>query len=283
MGIKHIRLTLVLQPFVQLKTIILLIFCILYSKLELLNRKTILNNNLKIEAPQILLLLKSPFYICYKHFQVMDTKEINVRYSVLAEESCCLSCGGAVDKSEARKGEVCIDLGSGRGTDVIRLAETVGPKGFAYGIDVTDSMISKAQKTASKMGIENVKFILSDLENITLEDEIADLIISNCTLNHVAQKQKVWNEIYRLLKNGGRFVISDIYSSAPVPEEYANDPVAVSECWAGSVTKSEYLKIIKKAGFKNLKILEDSAPYPKGKIEVSSFTISATKDEFSCV
>lgn len=212
----------------------------------------------------------------------MDTKEINVRYSVLAEESCCLSCGGAVDKSEARKGEVCIDLGSGRGTDVIRLAEEVGETGFAYGIDVTDKMILKAEKTAAKMGIENTKFIQSDLETIPLDDEIADLIISNCTLNHVAQKQKVWNEIFRLLKNGGRFVISDIYSSAPVPEEYANDPVAVSECWAGSVTKREYMKIMERAGFKEVSILEESAPYPKGKIEVSSFTITATKDEFSC-
>lgn len=212
----------------------------------------------------------------------MNTVEINNRYSVLAEDSCCLSCGGAVDHSKACEGEVCIDLGSGRGTDVIRLAETVGINGFAYGIDVTDNMIAKAEKTASKMGIENVKFIKSDLEAIPLPDETANLIISNCTLNHVGQKQKVWNEIYRLLKNGGRFVISDIYSSDVVPEEYANDPAAVAECWAGSIPKSQYMQIIKNAGFKNVRILEESAPYPKGKITVSSFTITATKDEFSC-
>ena len=213
----------------------------------------------------------------------MNTVEINNRYSVLADDSCCLSCGGAVDHSKARKGEVCIDLGSGRGTDVIRLAETVGEDGFAYGIDVTDNMISKAEKTALKMGISNTKFIKADLENIPLEDEIADLIISNCTLNHVGEKQKVWNEIYRLLKNGGRFVISDIYSSDVVPEVYANDPQAVAECWAGSIPKPEYLRIIKTAGFKNVKILEESKPYPKGKIKVSSFTITATKDEYSCI
>lgn len=213
----------------------------------------------------------------------MDTKEINVRYSLLAEDTCCLSCGGAVDKSEAQEGEVCIDLGSGRGTDVIRLAETVGETGFAYGIDVTEEMIQKAEKTARKMGIENAKFILSDLEKIALPEETADLIISNCTLNHVANKLKVWREIYRLLKNGGRFVISDIYSTDIVPEEYANDPAAVAECWAGSIPKAEYLKIIRKVGFNDLKILEESAPYPKGKIDVVSFTITATKDEFSCV
>jgi arsenite methyltransferase len=212
----------------------------------------------------------------------MNTIEIAGRYSALANDSCCLSCGGAVDKSEAKLNEVCIDLGSGRGTDVLRLAEDVGEGGFVYGIDVTEEMIRKATATASKMGVENVRFILADLEQIPLDNEIAHLIISNCTLNHVRNKTKVWAEIYRLLKNGGRFVISDIYSNEPVPEEYANDPIAVAECWAGSITKSEYIDIIKTSGFKDLLILEESQPYPKGKIEVSSFTITANKDEYSC-
>ena len=201
---------------------------------------------------------------------------------MLANDTCCLSCGGAVQKSEAKANEICIDLGSGRGTDVLRLAEEVGEGGFVYGIDVTEEMIRKATTTAAKMGVGNVKFIQADLEQIPLEDEIAHLIISNCTLNHVSNKPKVWAEIYRLLKNGGRFVISDIYSSEPVPEEYANDPEAVAECWAGSITKSEYIAIIKNIGFKEFRILEESKPYPKGKIEVSSFTITARKDEYSC-
>jgi arsenite methyltransferase len=212
----------------------------------------------------------------------MNTIEIAGRYSVLANDNCCLSCGGAAEKSEAKTNEVCIDLGSGRGTDVLRLAEEVGSGGFVYGVDVTEEMVRKATSTASKMGIENVKFVLADLEQIPLESEIADLIISNCTLNHVSNKLKVWAEIYRLLKNGGRFVISDIFSSEPVPEEYANDPTAVAECWAGSIPKAEYLDIIKATGFKDFRILEESAPYSKGKIEVSSFTITAKKDEFSC-
>jgi len=212
----------------------------------------------------------------------MNTIEIAGRYTALANDTCCLSCGGAVDKSEAKPNEVCIDLGSGRGTDVLRLAEEVGEGGFVYGIDVTEEMIRKATTTATKIGVENVKFILADLEQIPLEDETANLIISNCTLNHVTNKAKVWAEIYRLLKNGGRFVISDIYSSHPVPEEYANDPEAVAECWAGSITRAEYIEIIKRTGFKDFKILEESHPYPKGKIEVSSFTITAKKDEFSC-
>lgn len=212
----------------------------------------------------------------------MNTVEINNRYTVLAEDTCCLSCGGAVNKSQAKKGEICIDLGSGRGTDVLRLAEEVGETGFAYGIDVTDGMIQKAEATALKMGVENVKFIKSDLENIELPDETAHLIISNCTLNHVANKTAVWKEIYRLLKNGGRFVISDIYSSEEVPAEYANDPAAVAECWAGAIPKEEYLEIIKSVGFKSVEILEESKPYPKGKIEVSSFTITATRSKCNC-
>lgn len=212
----------------------------------------------------------------------MNTIEIAGRYTVLANDTCCLSCGGAADKSEAKANEVCIDLGSGRGTDVLRLAGEVGEGGFVYGVDVTEEMIRKATSTAAKMGVENVKFIQADLETIPLNDEIAHLIISNCTLNHVANKQKVWAEIYRLLINGGRFVISDIYSSEPVPEEYANDPEAVAECWAGSITRDEYIKLIKNTGFKDFKILEESKPYPKGKIEVSSFTITARKDEYSC-
>ena len=213
----------------------------------------------------------------------MNTIEIAGRYSVLANDTCCLSCGGAALKSEAKPNEVCIDLGSGRGTDVLRLAGEVGEGGFVYGIDATEEMIRKATTTASKMGVDNVKFILADLEQISLESEIADLIISNCTLNHVSNKTKVWAEIYRLLKNGGRFVISDIYSGEPVPEKYSRDPQAVAECWAGSITKDEYIEIVTKTGFKDFQILEESQPYTKGKIEVSSFTIKAKKDEFSCL
>jgi len=141
----------------------------------------------------------------------MSYKEINNRYSDLAESTCCLSCGGALDYSKARPGEVCVDLGSGRGTDVIRLAEMVGKDGFVYGIDISDGMIEKATRTAERMQIDNARFVRSTLEKISLEDNVADLVISNCTINHASDKQTVWNEIYRILKKGGRFVISDIY------------------------------------------------------------------------
>lgn len=207
----------------------------------------------------------------------MEYAEINKRYSELAESSCCLSCGGAINYSGAKFGEVCVDLGSGRGTDVLRLAETVGISGFAYGIDISEGMIKKASNTAKQLGVTNVEFILSPLEKLKLPDSKADLVISNCTINHADNKQLVWNEIYRVLKTGGRFVVSDIYSTEPVPDEFKNDPVAISECWAGSVTREEYMEHLHVAGFTKIQIIEESAPYDKGKIRVSSWTIEGIK------
>ena len=214
----------------------------------------------------------------------MSEVEINIRYSGLAETTCCLSCGGAIDYSGANDGEVCVDLGSGRGTDVMRLAETVGTKGFVYGIDISEGMVKKAGETAARMGINNVEFIKCSLEKIEIDDKRADLVISNCTINHASDKQAVWNEVFRILKNGGRFVVSDIYSVKPVPEEYRNDPVAISECWAGSVTRNEYLEHLINAGFSRVQVIEESLPYEKGKIKVASWTISGEKpaDKFSC-
>jgi len=212
----------------------------------------------------------------------MDTIEINKRYSQLAEDTCCLSCGGALDLSQPKEGEVCIDLGCGRGTDVIRLAQTVGEKGFAYGIDISDGMLEKARKNAEKLEVNNVKFIKSELEKLDLESDTADLVISNCTINHAMDKFAVWSEIYRVLAKGGRFVISDIYSTEVVPEEYRTDPAAVAECWAGAIPKEEYLRVVSQAGFTGVEILEESKPYPKGKIEVVSFTITGKKSSSCC-
>jgi ubiquinone/menaquinone biosynthesis C-methylase UbiE len=159
----------------------------------------------------------------------MEIKEINTRYSELAESDCCLSCGGAINYAEPTTGEVCVDLGSGRGTDVLRMAESVGETGFVYGIDISDGMLEKARRNAEKFEVKNVSFVRSELEKLELPNEVANLVISNCTLNHASDKQAVWNEIFRILKKGGRFVISDIYSTVPIADEYRNDPAAVAE------------------------------------------------------
>jgi len=208
----------------------------------------------------------------------MDTEQIQVRYTLLAEDdNCCLSCGGAVNYSNAGKGEVCVDLGSGKGTDVLRLAEEVGESGKVYGIDVSEGMLKKARKNADKLGISNVEFVKSELEDLKLESGTVNLVISNCTINHASDKFKVWSEIERILKNSGRFVVSDIYSLSEVPEEYRNDPQAVAECWAGAVTRQEYLNTLNRVGFKSIEIIEESKPYEKGEVEVVSFTIAGKK------
>ena len=217
----------------------------------------------------------------------MDTKHdtpnrgieaVKVRYGNLAESSCCLSCGAALSYAKPAPGEVCIDLGSGRGHDVLRMAEAVGAGGRAYGIDISEKMVAKARRNAAKLGAGNAEFIISELETIPLETDSADLLISNCTVNHAGDKQRVWNEVARVLKPGGRFVVSDIYSLEPVPAEYAGDPQAVAECWAGAVTKGEYLDYLSRAGFSEVTILEESEPYDKGKVRVASFTIQAYKE-----
>jgi arsenite methyltransferase len=213
----------------------------------------------------------------------MSNEAINQRYTLLSkDDSCCLSCGGAVFHANAQPEDVCVDLGSGRGNDVMRLAETVGPKGHVYGIDLSEGMVAKAKANLEKFAISNATILQAELEHLPLQDGAADLVISNCTINHATDKQGVWNEVFRILRTGGRFVVSDIYATAPIPDEYRNDPEAVAECWAGSVTKPEYLQMLLTAGFKEIRILEESQPYAKGKAEVCSFTISGVKRNTCC-
>ncbi|MGB4413884.1 MAG: methyltransferase domain-containing protein [Paludibacter sp.] len=208
----------------------------------------------------------------------MNVEAINERYTSLSETSCCLSCGGAINHAKAQAGEICVDMGSGRGNDVIRLAEEVGERGYVYGIDISEGMITKAKANIEKFEVTNAEILKAGLENLPLEVNSVDLVISNCTINHASDKPAVWSEVYRILKPGGRFVVSDIYATQPIADEYRNDPVAVAECWAGSVTRAEYLTMLERAGFIEIKIYEESEPYAKGQAEVASFTISGKKN-----
>lgn len=208
-------------------------------------------------------------------FKVLQS--INERYSSLAKTPCCLSCGGALELAKPQKGEVCADLGSGRGADVLRMAELVGEDGFAYGVDTSDGMLLVARNTAEKLGVENVSFVKSSFEQIEIDDEQIDVLISNCSINHAENKDAVWGQVKRLLKNGGRFVVSDIYALEEVPAQYREDPQAVAECWAGAVTREVYLHTLEKLGFADIQILEESDPYEKGKIVVASISIQGKK------
>jgi ubiquinone/menaquinone biosynthesis C-methylase UbiE len=202
---------------------------------------------------------------------------INKRYSELAESSCCLSCGAALSHCVPEPGEVGVDLGSGRGNDVLRIAGIVGEQGFAYGVDIADGMLESARRKAERLGVHNARFVKSELEKIGLDDEVADFVISNCTINHARDKQAVWKQIFRILKPGGRFVVSDIYANAEVPEEYRNNPALVAECWAGAATRDEYLQTVLRTGFVNIEIVEESLPYDKGEIQVASITLAGMK------
>jgi len=207
----------------------------------------------------------------------MNIEAINERYSSLSETNCCLSCGGAINHANAKLGEICVDLGSGRGNDVIRLAEEVGNNGFAYGVDISEGMIAKARVNLEKFEVTNAEIIKAELEKLPFDENSIDLVISNCTINHANDKPAVWKEVYRILNQRGRFVVSDIYATSPIADEYRNNPAAVAECWAGSVTRAEYLTMLEQAGFRNIKILEESTPYPKGAAEVASWTIEGKK------
>ena len=143
-------------------------------------------------------------------------------------------------------------------------------------------MLEKARQNAVKLEVQNVRFIQSELEKIELADGIADLVISNCTINHATNKKAVWSEVYRILKKGGRFVVSDIYATSPIPEEYRNDPVAVAECWAGATTRDEYLDTLTKLGFTGVEIIEESKPYLKVKAELASLTIAGKRHSGCC-
>ena len=153
----------------------------------------------------------------------------------------------------------------------------MGETGHAYGIDITDTMLEKARRTAEKLGVRNATFLQADLEALPLPDAQADWVTSNCVLNHASDKQAVWREIARILKPGGQFAVSDIYAIEPIPEVYRTDPDAIAECWAGAILKSEYLAAIADAGLTNIAILDESAPYKKGKVKVASFTITGSR------
>ncbi|MCB1142773.1 MAG: methyltransferase domain-containing protein [Leptospiraceae bacterium] len=209
---------------------------------------------------------------------MQELKEtINVRYA--GEASCCsnLSCGGALDYAGPKSGEVFIDLGSGRGNDVLRASRSVGKEGQAIGVDFTKEMVEVAEINRKKLMIENVKFVESQIEALPFANDFADVIISNCTINHSPDKSKVYSEVYRVLKPGGRAVISDVLSEGKLPDEVVNDPEAWAGCYGGAIPKEEYYEAISKGGFTDVEVLEESSPYEKGGVMVKSITIRLSK------
>ena len=165
-------------------------------------------------------------------------------------------CGNPTAIAGLKEGEVVLDLGSGGGIDVFLSAKKVGPTGKAIGVDMTDEMLALARKNAEELGFENVEFRKGDIEDLPVEDESVDVIISNCVINLAPDKDKVFREAYRVLKPGGRITVSDIVTDGPLPQEIKDNPDAWAACVSGALDKEEYLQKIRNAGFEDVKVLD---------------------------
>jgi len=177
--------------------------------------------------------------------------------SVPAEADMGLGCGNPVALATLKQGETVVDLGSGGGLDAFMAAKKVGSKGRVIGIDMTEGMIEKAKENAAKSGFSNVEFMLGDIENMPLDNGIADCVISNCVINLSEDKQNVFNEAFRVLKPGGRLMVSDMVLNRDLPEMIARSARMYAGCVAGALKKKDYLDKIRKAGFSGIEIIKE--------------------------
>jgi arsenite methyltransferase len=167
-------------------------------------------------------------------------------------------------------------LGSGRGGDAIRAARLVGPRGRAIGVDRTLAMIEKA-RSAVPSSMSNVSFVCCDLAAVALPNASADVVVSDCAINHAKDKAAVYREIHRMLKPEGRFVISDIVAEQPLPEAVKSDPEAWAGCYGGAIPEADYLAAVRAAGFGRIEILRKTAPYPRGGVMIRGLTVRGFK------
>jgi arsenite methyltransferase len=214
-----------------------------------------------------------------------------------------LGCGLPTEFAKIKEGDTVIDLGSGAGNDAFVARKFVGEKGKVIGIDFTDAMISRARVNAEKLGLNNVEFRQGDIEDMPVTANKADVIVSNCVLNLVPNKHKVFSEMYRVLKPGGHFSISDIVLEGELPLRWKEVAELYAGCVSGAIQKKDYLSIIEEAGFKNISLQKDKtivipdtilanylraeeiAEYKNGKTRITSITVYAekpAKDDRNC-
>ncbi len=194
---------------------------------------------------------------------VMNTSEA-IGYSeeelaaVPEDANMGLGCGNPTAIASLNNGEVVLDLGAGGGFDCFLAAKKVGAKGRVIGVDMTPEMIEKARANARKGGYKNVEFRLGEIENLPVADSSVDVIISNCVINLVPEKKRVFEEAFRVLRPGGRVIISDIVLLRKLPEEIMNSISAYVGCVAGAMMKDDYLKAIKNSGFEGVRVLKEN-------------------------
>ena len=168
-----------------------------------------------------------------------------------------LGCGLPTSFAKIKQGDTVIDLGSGAGNDCFVARHETGAEGKVIGIDFTPAMIQKARINAEKMGYNNVEFREGDIDDMPVNDEVADVIVSNCVLNLVPNKEKVIGEIFRVLKPGGHFSIADIVLVGNLPEALKQDAEMYAGCVAGAIQKTDYLEAIKDQGFQNMTLQKE--------------------------
>ena len=166
-----------------------------------------------------------------------------------------LGCGSPKTIASIKEGEVVVDLGSGGGFDCFLAANEVGDKGRVIGVDMTPEMITLARMNKEKAGADNVEFRLGEIEHLPVGDNVADLIISNCVINLSPEKPKVYKDVFRVLKPGGRLAVSDIVALKPLPEDIQKDLAMVSACIGGAATIEDTKSILKHAGFEEISII----------------------------
>ena len=169
-----------------------------------------------------------------------------------------LGCGNPTALASLKQGETVLDLGAGAGFDCFLASREVGPEGRVVGVDMTPEMVEKARGNARRGGYGNVEFRLGEIENLPVADGTVDVVISNCVINLSPEKRRVFDEAYRVLKPGGRLMISDLVLSKPLPESVKESVSAYVGCIAGAVPKAEYLETISAAGFLEVGIVEES-------------------------
>jgi arsenite methyltransferase len=170
-----------------------------------------------------------------------------------------LSCGNPVAVAGLREGEIVVDLGCGGGLDVLLAAQRVGPSGKAIGIDMTPDMIARAKAGAAQVGATNVEFHLAQISQLPLPDASVDCVISNCVINLAPDKVQVFREVRRVLKSGGRLVVSDIALRQPLPPEVEQDVQAYVGCIAGAILISDYEQLLQEAGFEAVVVQDTGA------------------------
>jgi arsenite methyltransferase len=182
-------------------------------------------------------------------YNEVQTKSIPTE-AVLAS----LGCGNPTALTQLNAGETVLDLGSGGGIDVFLSARRVGPTGKAYGLDMTDEMLALARENQKKAGVENVEFLKGEIEKIPLPDSSVDVIISNCVINLSADKDRVLEEAFRVLKPGGRFAVSDVVVKSEIPAEIRRNIELWIGCLAGALEENEYQAKLRAAGFVDVSI-----------------------------